>query len=298
MPCYHPHEQAIKGYRDLRVTVPCRNCIGCRLDRARDWQIRLTHESKLWEAQCFVTLTYREGHLPQHGSLVKEHFQKFVRRLRKHLRVKIDNKWVYIPIRYYMCGEYGDLNGRPHYHAILYNVWFPDSRLSNSQDASRKSNYYTSKTLDKLWGFGDCIIGHVTPESCGYVARYIMKKITGDMAKSHYTTVDENGEIHEILPPYNAMSLKPGIGHDAFQKWKEDFISGDSVALKGGGQAPLPEYYDRLLERSDPELLARLKAQRTTRAMEPRQVANTRPGRLAVREIVKAAQITSLTRKL
>ncbi|WNK12506.1 MAG: replication initiator protein [Microvirus sp.] len=289
MPCYHPHLQAIKGYTDLRVTVPCRNCIGCRLDRAREWQIRLTHESKFHQRQCFVTLTYREDQCPPHGGLDKSHFQKFIRRLRKRLRVKI---------RYYMCGEYGDTTGRPHYHAILFGVWFDDARLSNGLNPNRQSNYYTSKMLDELWTHGDCIIGHVTPESCGYVARYIMKKITGDLATSHYTRVDPDGEIHEILPPYNAMSLKPGIGHDAFQKWREDFTSGDFVALQGGGQAPLPEYYDRLIERSDPELLAVLKARRQMRAMEPKQVANTRPARLAVREEVKAAQITQLKRTL
>ncbi|WNK14217.1 MAG: replication initiator protein [Microvirus sp.] len=289
MPCYHPHEQAIKGYRDLRVTVPCRNCIGCRLDRAREWQIRLTHESKLHQRQCFVTLTYREDQCPPHGALDKSHFQKFIRRLRKRLRVKT---------RYYMCGEYGDTTQRPHYHAILFGVWFEDARLSNSQNPNRQNNYYTSKLLDELWSHGDCIIGHVTPESCGYVARYIMKKITGDMATSHYTRVDPDGEIHEIPPPYNAMSLKPGIGHDAFHKWREDFTAQDFVALKGGGKAPLPEYYDRLLERSDPELLAVLKARRQMRAMEPKQVANTRPARLAVREEVKAAQIQTLKRTL
>ncbi|WNK13542.1 MAG: replication initiator protein [Microvirus sp.] len=289
MPCYRPHEQAIKGYRDLRVTVPCRNCIGCRLDRAREWQIRLTHESKLHQRQCFVTLTYRADQCPPHGSLDKIHFQKFIRRLRKRLRVKT---------RYYMCGEYGDTTQRPHYHAILFGVWFEDARLSNAQNPNRRNNYYTSKLLDELWTHGDCIIGHVTPESCGYVARYIMKKITGDMATSHYTRVDSDGEIHEIEPPYNAMSLKPGIGHDAFLKWREDFTAEDFVALKGGGKAPLPEYYDRLIERSDPELLAVLKARRQMRAMEPKQVANTRPARLAVREEVKAAQIQSLKRTL
>lgn len=289
MPCFHPHLQAIKGYIDLRVMVPCRNCLGCRLDRAREWQIRLTHESKFHVKQCFVTLTYREENIPAHGSLDKLHFQKFIRRLRKRLRVKT---------RYYMCGEYGDTTSRPHYHAILFGVWFADARLSNSQNPNRRHNYYTSKTLDELWTHGDCIIGHVTPESCGYVARYIMKKITGDLAKSHYTSVDADGVCHELTPPYNAMSLKPGIGHDAFQKWREDFTSEDFVALKGGGKAPLPEYYDRLLERSDPELLAQLKAQRQARAMEPKQVANSRPARLAVREEVKAAQISSLKRPL
>lgn len=78
------------------------------------------------------------------------------------------------PIRYFVCGEYGDTNGRPHYHAIIFGYDWPDKRRHSS--GSRGDALYTSKKLDEQWSHGACYIGNVSPDSCGYVARYVMKK--------------------------------------------------------------------------------------------------------------------------
>ncbi len=116
------------------MEVACSQCIGCRLDHAGMWASRIEHESSLYDdsnGNCFITLTYDEEHLPQDWSLDKSHFQKFMKRLRKRYPQKI---------RYYHCGEYGEncrhgihttlcpgCNvGRPHYHAILFNIDFHD----------------------------------------------------------------------------------------------------------------------------------------------------------------------------
>jgi len=41
-----------------------------------------------------------------------------MKRLRKHYSGRT--------IRYYMCGEYGENMGRPHYHAVFFNLRFAD----------------------------------------------------------------------------------------------------------------------------------------------------------------------------
>ena len=92
------------GFADLPVTVPCGQCIGCRLERSRQWAIRCTHEASLWEKNCFITLTYNDENLPKDGSLDVTHFQKFMKRLRKKHGAGI---------RFYHCGEYGDKFGFP-----------------------------------------------------------------------------------------------------------------------------------------------------------------------------------------
>ena len=234
MTCYHPME----GYRGkeitktgkrkivfnandalgtcslFRVTLPCGQCIGCRLERSRQWAIRCVHEASLYDDNCFITLTYSDENLPPYGSLVKKDFQDFMKRLRKR----------FSNVRYYHCGEYGSKTKRPHYHAILFNIDFPDKELLTINNDQR---LYTSEILSKIWGKGICSIGSVTFESAAYVARYIMKKANGDDAELKYCHVDDDGVWNSIEPEYTTMSRRPGIGKEWFDKFKSDVYPND-----------------------------------------------------------------------
>jgi hypothetical protein len=271
MPCFSP----LEAYRSLepnsngkyplvfgkessdtgeKVEVPCGRCHGCRLERSRQWAMRCVHEASLYEDNCFITLTYSPENLPEDGSLHKDHFQKFMKRLRKKYAPKT--------IRFYMCGEYGEENGRPHFHALLFNHDFSDKTLwSVREDVS----LFVSEELNKLWPFGYCIIGDVTFESAAYVARYVMKKVTGDAAEEHYSRVDpESGEITFLTPEYNCMSRRPGLAFDWYEKYKGD-LRKDFITLNGRKIKP-PKYYDGLYEREDPEAFSQLKADRALSA--------------------------------
>lgn len=279
-----------KGLDNSQIEVPCGGCIGCRIDRSRQWTIRLMHESKLHELKCFLTLTYDDLHLPRDGSLNKAHPSEFLKRLRRrHKYHNPDAK-----LRYFLCGEYGDTTFRPHYHIILFGCDFADKRPHSK--GSNGDQLYVSKLLDEVWRYGNCYIGAVTAESCGYVARYIMKKVNGDLAEDHYRRVDPlTGECFDLEPEYNSMSLKPGIGLDFYEKFKSDFYPRDTAVMKGK-EFPVPKYYDRQLDKSDPRLLAELKEARTERALK-RQSDNT-PSRLKVRQEVLKSKISTLKRSL
>lgn len=307
MPCYHPVTAwkstevnptgkrslvfvEAKGVENSQLEVPCGNCIGCRLDRSRQWTIRLLHESKLHDINCFLTLTYDDLNLPQWGTLVKKHPQDFLKRLRKH-HAKHNNG---AKLRYYLVGEYGDETNRPHYHLILFGCGFADRRPHSK--GTNGDQLYTSKTLDRLWSHGNCYIGNVSPESCGYVARYIMKKMNGDRAQDHYARIDpQTGEVFDLQPEYNSMSLKPGIGLRFYEKYQSDFYPRDNACMKGK-LFPVPKYYDRQLEKTDPALLAELKDARVERSLK-KQADNT-TARLLVREEVQKSRIKSLKRSL
>lgn len=299
MPCYHPIDafQCSDGsvvFTDnlrrndvvRRLQVPCGRCVGCRLERSRQWAVRCMHEASLYDANVFVTLTYDDEHLPEFNSLNYKHFQDFMKRLRKRFEP--------VNIRFYMCGEYGDDFSRPHYHACLFNCFFPDRRRISSGTSG--SPLYRSDILSSLWPHGYSSIGDVTFESAAYVARYVMKKVTGDAADSHYTTVDpDTGEISKRTPEFNKMSLKPGIGAAWFAKYHKDVFPRDFVVSRGT-QAKPPRYYDKLLKKNFPDLVDEVQFKRYNDAQARRD--DSTDDRLAVREEIALAKLSSLPRNL
>lgn len=307
MPCYHPitawysktkndsgkrslvFDQTKAKHTGAQVTIPCGRCVGCRLERSRQWAIRCVHEAKLYDENCFITLTYDDDHLPDDLSLHKEHFQLFFKRLRK----AYPNR----RIRYYHCGEYGEQFARPHYHACIFNFDFSDKVLWSIKN---KFRLYISEQLNMLWGKGYCIIGDVTFESAAYVARYIMKKILGsdELKEEVY-----NGRETE----YTTMSRRPGIGAGFFEKYKEDVYKSDSVVLRGGVHVRPPKYYDALLSRDDLGRFESIKLERQGKVehlvsifarLDGRSdvVKDCTPDRLEVKEFCKKEKVKNLKR--
>jgi len=193
-----------------------------------------------------------------------------------------------------MCGEYGEHASRPHFHCILFGFDFMHDRKQISK--KRGNTLYQSATLDGLWNKGFASIGNVTFQSAAYCARYTMKKVVGKEASDHYKRVDtETGEIYQLTPEFNKMSLNPAIGKGFFESYKDD-IYPDDFCLIDGKKVRSPRYYDRLLEKHNPELLETVKTNRKAKA--EKQLHNNTAARRAVREQCLAAKLTKLKREL
>jgi hypothetical protein len=235
----------------------------------------------------FITLTYDNENVPWDGSLVKEHFQKFMKRLRKHYAPK--------KIRYYHCGEYGEENERPHYHACLFGLDF-DDRMAYS--ATNNVITYTSETLEKIWGKGFCTVGELNYETAAYTARYIMKKMTGTRAKEHYERFDPiTGEIINLQPEYTTMSLKPGIGRTFYEKYESDFYPRAECPVPGRGvYNRVPKYYEQIYEKTNPDTLAEIKRKRKKYLLA--NVDEYSAERLETKYKVKKAGLAHLKRTL
>ena len=293
MPCYHPLTayQCADGsvvFQERRwfntvktLSLPCGQCIGCRLEKSRQWAIRCMHEAQMHEKNCFITLTYDDTHLPSDRSLHHEHFQKFIRSLRKRTGIKI---------RYYMAGEYGDQFGRPHFHACLFGYDFSDKKLWKKTDSG--SVLYRSEYLESIWTYGYSSVGDVNFESAAYVARYIMKKVTGQAAKEHYVD-KETGVI--LSPEYNKMSLKPGIGKSWLETYQNDVYPHDYVVIRGKKCRP-PKYYDKQYHSKNPYEFEELLYKREQNAKL--SYADNTQERLNVKEQVTASKISKLKRNL
>ena len=241
------------------------------------------HEASLYKANCFVTLTYDDQHLPHRGQLEYPDFQKFMKRLRKT---------ALSGVRFYMCGEYGPTTWRPHFHACLFNYDFPDRVYWGTGESGEKT--YTSETLAKLWPFGFTLVGDVTFESAAYVARYCVQKVTGKAADAHYRRTDAEG-TYQLRPEFNKMSLKPGIGADWYKFYKADVYPHDYTVVRTAKCKP-PKYYDKLLKREEPDTLAEIKERREQQAAE-RQHDNTWQ-RLKAKETVQQARANMLKRTI
>lgn len=296
MACFKPL-QAYQGddgvvcFSELRshgsarsLQLSCGQCVGCRLERSRQWAVRCMHEAQMHEQNCFVTLTYDEAHLPRYLSLRYRDFQLFMKRLRKVVGAA--------GVRFFMCGEYGGEHARPHFHACLFGFGFVDKYFfRNSVDSCR---LYRSALLERLWPFGFSTIGEVTFESAAYVARYVMKKVTGDAGLKHYSSVDQStGEVIKRCPEFCHMSLKPGIGRAWLDRfWSDVFPSGKVVV--NGVESNSPRYYDRVFRRVDSDGGAVLDMDRGLSARAG--FADRSDDRLAVRELVANARVNRFKR--
>lgn len=268
MPCYHPVPAYQGGTgEDVRLwppvgtanlEIPCGNCLGCRTDTAADWARRALHEASLWEHNCFLTLTYSEGNLPPDGDLQPRDLTLFLKRLRRAFDAKRQTRPRNIhrgrslflagdtrhSLRYIAAGEYGDRNGRPHYHLLLFNCGFTDAYAV-------AKDLLESPVLQQLWPAGIHRLGALTGASANYVAQYTLKKQgTG----TTYCTPD--GVIR--TSPFMRMSTKPAIGHDWLAKWKEDLKHGYLVT--DGQPSRIPRSYAKKLCQLDNQLLSTAQA--------------------------------------
>lgn len=289
------------------LKVACGQCIGCRLDHSLRWATRCMHESKSYEENSFITLTYSDEHLPRDMSLSLREFQLFAKRLRKRLSPR--------KIKIFHCGEYspprpkfippGDVHPdtipdglRPHYHAIIFGFDFPDKTLWSVRDDIR---VYSSDFLSDVWRKGFTTVGDLTFESAAYVARYTVKKLNGKAAEKldkrtglrpYERVCPTTGQIIEVAKEYATMSN--GIGLDFYNKYTDDIYPADHVVINGYETRP-PRYYDDLYDASSPIQMEEIKSRRVDQMS--RHVADNTPDRLKQREKVKMAQIKILKRE-
>lgn len=316
MPCYKPRRAVLVSSPAGRrlsfsrasvgkaISVPCNRCIGCRLERARQWAVRIMHEAKMHDENSFITLTYDDDHLPANRSVVVEDCQLFLKRLRARVHPK--------RIRFFLCAEYGEICvkcgqgrkkcscvpsgpfeiGRPHYHAIIFGLDFPDKvRVKRSGEF----DLYSSELLSAAWGNGSTSIGEVSFDTASYVASYAVKKIGGPKAKEHY-----KGRKPEFSLMSRGGRKAGGIGRKWIEKFGTDVYPSDEVIVKGRSTRP-PRYYDKWFETRSPEDFEKIKVRREVQAealeefrLKSGQLLRISPGRnpwrLAVREVVAQAK--------
>lgn len=307
MGCYRPtpayqEGATVKLWPPLgtsNLALPCGNCVGCRTAKATEWARRAEHESRRSRYNSFITLTYADDKVPTEG-LRPHDLTDFIKRLRKRATLRSgaaiqrDHR---LPIRYFACGEYGEKNGRPHFHIITFNAGFNDGRTVGK-------DLYESALLKELWPHGRHAYAEATPASANYIAQYTLKKQAqhriDQWNKAFVCLVETREHISrsgEIIPqpPFLRMSLKPAIGKPYAERYHADLVKGYLVT--DGVKHAIPRYYTKLLKQNHPQLYDLMQANIANARSRLTTDKNT-PARLQDAELIHKQRKQQTERKL
>lgn len=214
-------------------------------------------ESSKYKDNCFLTLTFADNFLPPNGVNTRD-IQLFMKRLRKY----ISKNYIGKKIKYIACGEYGEKLMRPHYHLLIFNFNFPDMKFF--KQTRKGENIYTSKILSSLWSYGHASIGTLTHASASYVAGYVHKKFFNkdeDKVIKHYTNLFGEVVNREFVTCSNGIA-KDFVLNNIKQLINQDYI------VYNGKKFPLPEAFNRWIEKMDVDAYSNMQAHRRLHVKE------------------------------
>lgn len=212
------------------IEVPCGKCPECRKRRISGWSFRLMQEFKVSHSAYFITLTYDTVHVPLSRSgymtLNKKQCQDFFKRLRHYDTIEESQ----LPIKYYLCGEYGGQTNRPHYHIILFNV-------------------KSLASITKAWQYGSFHMGEVNVKSVGYTLKYLDKEKRIPMHRND-----------DRIPEFSLMSKGLGSNYltpQMVQYHKADLVNRVCCTLEDQKKIAMPRYYkDKIYSESQRSQIA------------------------------------------
>lgn len=209
-------------YGEPYLDVPCGKCEACLVRRTNEWSFRLFQEKKYSKSCYFVTLTYDELNVPRNpvnGDLMlnKRDCQLFIKRLRK----RFGNG-----IRYFLCSEYGENFGRPHYHMLLFNMPIDESLPDWKAILSLE--------LYGIWNKGNIQIDEAVDGRVIYCAKYMLSSLDNDAWLTR-------------PKPFILSSRRPGIGYRFYENPSEQryrYETCDTKCVTDKGIAfPMHRYY-------------------------------------------------------
>lgn len=227
----------VTKYRDYYMLVPCGQCYMCRKAKTRENATKLLYESEQWSKSSFISLDYAPENLPlmadrpddvskedyygtlyqapyNFGStLVRSAVPDFLKRLREQF---FRDNGFRLKCSYFYAGEYGESQGRPHYHIIMFGLDESDREL-----------------LESAWSLGRVDIGSVNIQTIQYVTGYVRKKLNGELAKKvyGYRLAPFQGQSHSLadfskFPPFERKQIESRLYQDLSCK-----INGHKTAI-------------------------------------------------------------------
>lgn len=212
--CYWPY----RPDDNPGASFACGRCPNCLKRRVDGWAYRLKYHMRTVKHAYFLTLTYADGQCKRSDNgflnLCPDDFRKYIKRIRKRLG---DNKHTPFNdrVKYVVTGEYGSRRGRPHYHAIVFNVPF--------------------EVLMKEWPHGIVDVRDVNSSRIAYVFKYTQK------ARIRKLTHDRDDRIPEYI------NYSQGLGKQFLTPLNILYhvvnIDNPTITLETGERIAIPRYY-------------------------------------------------------
>ena len=178
-------------------TVPCGQCINCRINKGRKWTGRLLlehvfqpHHPHTYD--FFLTFTYAPEHLPEAPggpTLDKAQFCKWWKATQRSHR----------KFRYLAVGEYGDAYQRPHYHMVVFSATLEEA-----------------ESILRAWPFGfadrqaaSCLLN---PQRAAYICGYTTKKLSSNHPEGYPEGVEPEFRTSTHIPAIGLAAI-PSLLH-------------------------------------------------------------------------------------
>lgn len=166
----------VKDNRTLYVPVGCGNCIECRKQKSREWQVRLNEEITVNTKGHFVTLTFDEPSLnkltyevqatKQYHKLEENEVATLaVRRFLERWRKKYNKS-----LRHWLITELGHTGTeRIHIHGIIWSA-------KELTDPKTGEIVTFKDELTNIWQYGITDTGkYVNEQTVNYIVKYVTK---------------------------------------------------------------------------------------------------------------------------
>lgn len=188
--------------KDTGGLVTCGVCKPCKINKARFWTFRIMMESRLHDKNWWTTITYSPEFVPYSythpdtgqvfenpsGTVHPQHIELFIKRVRKKLFPK--------KFRYFLVGEYGEKDARPHYHICVFG--------HGEEINSILQSCWTDPISKRSLGFVDrkkC--RPLDTQNARYTCGYTLKKLSKDLTSQR---------LQGRHPEFTSHSLGIGLG--------------------------------------------------------------------------------------
>lgn len=247
------------------VPVGCQNCIECRKQKARNWQVRLLEDVKYNKNGKFVTLTFSNESIKK---IISE--SEYLQKLEGY---QLDNEIATRATRLFLE------RWRKKYKKSLRHWFVTELGHNGTENIHIHGIVWTDQPLDEIrnhWQYG-----YIWPRKNSNIKKYYVNERTVNYVTKYITKIDKDHKHYKSI-----VLTSPGIGKDyinSFNASKNKFNSKDTIETyktRTGHLIALPIYYrNKLYTETEREKLWLQKLDEDTRWICGEKVKNSEPAK-------------------